>query len=131
MVKKFERLEKAWLPASICLLPLPFSTVSIRPTIQLPPNSINQEEQNGLGSHAGLHHRHRRSRASGEERISGCGEPMSKKSMRAVSVFAFQVIDFLVYLFVVFNQLTRRRLTTISYLLVISEKRQKRRAGIH
>ena len=41
--------------------------------------------------------------------------------MRAVSVFAFQVIDFLVYLFVVFNQLTRRRLTTISYLLVISE----------
>lgn len=41
--------------------------------------------------------------------------------MRAVRVFAFQVMDFLVYLFVVFNQLTRRRLTTISYLLVISE----------
>jgi len=41
--------------------------------------------------------------------------------MRAVSVLAFQVIDFLVYLFVVFNQLTRRRLTTIWYLLVISE----------
>jgi hypothetical protein len=41
--------------------------------------------------------------------------------MRAVNVFAFQVIDFLVYLFVVFNQLTRRRLITISYLLVISE----------
>ena len=36
-------------------------------------------------------------------------------------MFAFQVIDFLVYLVVVFNQLTRRRLTTISYLLVISE----------
>src|SRR5215469_11839797 len=46
---------------------------------------------------------------------------MSKKSMRAVSVFAFQVIDFLVYLFAVFNQLTRRVLITISYLLVISE----------
>jgi hypothetical protein len=41
--------------------------------------------------------------------------------MRAVSVFAFQVIDFLVYLFVVFDQLTRRRLITISYLLVMSE----------
>src|SRR5664280_674597 len=52
-----------------------FSTVSIRPTIQLSINSINQEEQNGLGSHAGLHHRHRRSRAAVAERISGCGEP--------------------------------------------------------
>ena len=41
--------------------------------------------------------------------------------MRADSVFAFQVTDFLVYLFVVFNQLTRRRLTTISYPLLISE----------
>src|ERR1035441_10543829 len=30
---------------------------------------------NELGSHAGLHHRHRRSRAAAEERISGCGEP--------------------------------------------------------
>src|ERR1039458_8672908 len=30
---------------------------------------------NELGSHAGLHHRHRRSRTAGEERISGCGEP--------------------------------------------------------
>src|SRR5664280_2279218 len=30
---------------------------------------------NELGSHAGLHHRHRRSRTAAEERISGCGEP--------------------------------------------------------
>src|ERR1019366_9844368 len=30
---------------------------------------------NELGSHAGLHPRHRRSRTAGEERISGCGEP--------------------------------------------------------
>src|ERR1019366_9088946 len=30
---------------------------------------------NELGSHAGLHHRHRRSRAAVEKRISGCGEP--------------------------------------------------------
>src|SRR5664279_2670315 len=30
---------------------------------------------NELGSHAGLHHRHRRSRTAGEERIAGCGEP--------------------------------------------------------
>src|ERR1019366_6541380 len=30
---------------------------------------------NELGSHAGLHHRHRRSRTAAAERISGCGEP--------------------------------------------------------
>src|SRR5664280_3842703 len=30
---------------------------------------------NELGSHAGLHHRHRRSRTAGAERIPGCGEP--------------------------------------------------------
>ena len=52
---------------------------------------------------------------------SAVPEPMSKKSMRVVSVFVFQVIDSLVYLFVVFNQLMRPRLITISYLLVISE----------
>src|ERR1035437_10286784 len=30
---------------------------------------------NELGSHAGLHHRHCRSRTAAAERISGCGEP--------------------------------------------------------
>src|SRR5664280_782250 len=30
---------------------------------------------NELGSHAGLHHRHHRSRTAVAERISGCGEP--------------------------------------------------------
>src|SRR5664280_2558483 len=30
---------------------------------------------NELGSHAGLHHRHRRSRTAVAERIFGCGEP--------------------------------------------------------
>src|ERR1039458_3178310 len=75
MVKIIERLEKARLAASSCLLRLPFSAASIRPTIQLLLNSINREEQDGLGWHAGLHHPHRRSRAAVAERISGCGEP--------------------------------------------------------
>ena len=35
MVKKFDRVEKARLAASICLLPLSFSTFSLKPTIQL------------------------------------------------------------------------------------------------
>src|ERR1035438_10518285 len=35
---------------------------------------------NELGSHAGLHHRNRRSRTAGEERISGCGEPVRSRN---------------------------------------------------
>src|ERR1019366_894679 len=52
------------------------------PTIQLFLNSINQEEQNGLGSHDGLHHRHRRSRTAAEERISGCGERSLRRALQ-------------------------------------------------
>src|ERR1019366_8508684 len=44
-----------------------FATRLVAP--RLPDNVFRGER-----SHAGLHHRHRRSRTAGEERISGCGE---------------------------------------------------------
>src|SRR5450759_3032235 len=40
---------------------------------------------NELGSHAGLHHRHRRSRTAGEERISGCGEPYPESRVQGAN----------------------------------------------
>src|ERR1017187_3474732 len=97
-VKKLDRFEKARLAASSCLLRLPFSAASIRPTIQLLLNSINREEQNGLGSHAGLHHRYRRSRAAVAERISGCGEPVWSKISNALKRLGFRSHNFLAQL---------------------------------
>src|ERR1039458_8800953 len=98
MVKIFDRFEAARLAASSCLLRLPFSAASIRPTIQLLLNSINREEQNGLGSHAGLHHRYRRSRAAVAERISGCGEPVWSKISNELKRLGFRSHSFLAQL---------------------------------
>src|ERR1019366_7170882 len=74
-VKKLDRLEKAGLGAPTNLSGLPFPPPRLGLQSSFPLTRSTKEEQNGLGSHAGLHHRHRRSRTAGEERISGCGEP--------------------------------------------------------
>src|ERR1035441_5333823 len=111
MVKIIDRFEKARLAASCCLLRLPFSAASIRPTIQLLLNSINREEQNGLGSHAGLHHRHRRSRAAVAERISGCGEPHPESPDQgpAAPVEVLTLKGLVTYYVMFFIQLESRR----------------------
>src|ERR1019366_9119467 len=74
-VKKLDRLEKARLGGSTKFprFASPPPRWGLQSSFHLTRST--KEEQNGLGSHAGLHHRHRRSRTAGEERISGCGEP--------------------------------------------------------
>ena len=72
MVKKFERVEEAWLPASICLLPLPVSTISIRSTIQPCIKSIIQEEELKVKCY-GATFRAKRTFALGRASIVRCG----------------------------------------------------------